>query len=97
VEPTWSPDGAHVVFASTRDGDTELYRVPLSGGAVERLTQRPGADGQPAYLPDGRVVYTAWIDGAPHLYWLDPDHPADGAEIPTGDGSPAHPAPGGSM
>lgn len=93
VEPAWSPDGAHVVFASTRDGDTELYRIALDGGAVERLTQRPGSDGQPAYLPDGRVVYTAWVDGVPHLFWLDPDHPSDGAEIPTGAGSPGHPAP----
>jgi hypothetical protein len=62
---------------------------------VERLTSRPGIDGQPAYLPDGRVVYTAWTDGVPRLRWLDPDHPADGAEIPTGEGSPGHPAPGG--
>jgi Tol biopolymer transport system component len=93
VEPTWSPDGAHLVFASTRDGDTELYRVALADGAAERLTRRPGADGQPAYLPDGRLVYTSWIDGTPHLYWLDPDRPTDGAEIPTGDGSPGHPAP----
>lgn len=36
--------GGHVYFDGTKDGPTErhLYRVPLAGGEIERLTTEPG-------------------------------------------------------
>ena len=42
--PVWAPGGEHLVFASDRDGDPELYLVSRTGGAATRLTSRPGAD-----------------------------------------------------
>lgn len=37
-------DGGHVYFTGTKDGPTErhLYRVPLAGGTIDRLTPEPG-------------------------------------------------------
>ena len=35
--PTWTPDGAAVLFASSRAGLPELWRVSASGGTPERV------------------------------------------------------------
>lgn len=89
VEPSWSPDGAHVVFVSNRDGPARLYRVAVASGAIEPLTT--GTDGQPAYLPDGRIVYTTWESGTPALRWLDPSNPGETHAIPLPAGAPERP------
>lgn len=37
--PVWTPDGSHIIFASTRDAALTLYRQAANGtGSVERLT-----------------------------------------------------------
>ncbi|MGD2215558.1 MAG: hypothetical protein PVJ64_02330 [Gemmatimonadales bacterium] len=92
VEPAWSPDGDRVVFASDRAGDTELFLISLTTEGIIRLTQRLGPDGEPAWLPDGRIVYTAWVDNTPTLRWLDPESPGATFEIPVGTGSPRRPS-----
>ncbi len=48
--PVWSPDGAHLVFVSNRDGgDLELYGVARDGARLTRLTAREGADWLPRW------------------------------------------------
>lgn len=37
--PSWSPDGQFIYFGGAVGGDTNLFRVPASGGAVARITQ----------------------------------------------------------
>ncbi len=37
--PAWSPDGQFIYFGGAVGGDTNLFRVPASGGAVARITQ----------------------------------------------------------
>lgn len=59
--PTLSPDGKRVVFASNRDGAdieaTNLYSVPVTGGAVVRLTKSKAVDRDPRISSDGRWLY----------------------------------------
>lgn len=43
----WTTDGGNVVFSSNRDGGFSLWRIPVSGGAAERLE----AGGENAYSP----------------------------------------------
>jgi exopolysaccharide biosynthesis protein len=44
-QPTVSPDGTQVVFTRVEgDGDKDLYKVPLSGGAAIPVVDSPGAD-----------------------------------------------------
>jgi len=92
VEPAWSPDGQWIAFVSNRDGPTNIYRVHVDTREVERLTNRAEPDGQPAWLPDGRIVFTSWSGNETRLRWLDPSEPGKVYDIPLEDGSPQNPA-----
>jgi len=71
--PVWTPDGANIVFMSTRDGNWELYRVRLKDGAVFRLTGDIRAqDGLPAVSPDGEFVAFASDRGGQWQIWVVP-------------------------
>jgi serine/threonine-protein kinase len=71
--PVWTPDGANIVFMSTREGNWELYRVRLKDGAVFRLTDDVRAqDGLPAVSPDGEFVAFASDRGGQWRIWLVP-------------------------
>jgi len=37
--PRWSPDGRHLVFASSRAGRFDIYTMRADGADVRRLTQ----------------------------------------------------------
>ena len=54
VQPTLSPDGRFVAYASDVDGDWDIYLMRTSGGNPINLTAGSGeADMQPAFSPDG--------------------------------------------
>ncbi|MBU6367009.1 MAG: CehA/McbA family metallohydrolase, partial [Gemmatimonadetes bacterium] len=60
LDPAFTPDGRAIVYASARAGDLDLWRVPVGGGAPERLTTEAGAQLRPLPLPDGeRLVYVS--------------------------------------
>lgn len=53
----WSPDGRWLAFVGQRDGNFDLFRVPVTGGPEERLTSDRGYDDGPDYSPDGKWIY----------------------------------------
>jgi regulation of enolase protein 1 (concanavalin A-like superfamily) len=53
----WSPDGRFLVYTGGRDGNYDIYRIPVAGGDEVRLTDAPGLDDGPEYAPDGRAIY----------------------------------------
>ena len=76
--PAWAPDGRSVVVSAlTRSGYSDLYRVWLPDGRLERLTTDRYEDVDPSVSPDGREVVFAsdrthfGPDGALNLYILD--------------------------
>lgn len=50
--PSWSPDSCHVVFASRRDGNLEIYVYDLASATAQRLTINDWNDYDPVWRPD---------------------------------------------
>ncbi|HTX90697.1 MAG TPA: DUF5050 domain-containing protein [Anaerolineales bacterium] len=53
----WSPDGRFLVYCAERDGEYDVYRIPVEGGEETRLTTAPGLNDGPEYTPDGKYIY----------------------------------------
>ena len=53
----WSPDGKTLAFVGQRNGDFDIYTIPVTGGEETRLTTAPGLDDGPEYSPDGQYIY----------------------------------------
>src|SRR3712207_3181121 len=58
-EPSWSPDGERIAFASNRDGNYEIYVMDADDGSdVDRLTDNNDLDRLPSWSPDGdRIAF----------------------------------------
>ena len=53
----WSPDGKTLAFVGERNGEFDIYTIPVDGGAETRLTTAKGLDDGPEYTPDGKYIY----------------------------------------
>jgi TolB protein len=53
----WSPDGKTLAFVGQRNGDFDIYTIPVGGGEETRLTTAKGLDDGPEYSPDGQYIY----------------------------------------
>jgi len=51
-----SRDERWLAFDSDRNGNQDIFRVPLAGGEAEQLTSDPGDDFQPVFSPDGQEI-----------------------------------------
>lgn len=61
--PIWSPDGARLVFTSSRTGQYDLYQKVTSGaGAEERLVASEQTKIPTSWSPDGRFLLYHSID-----------------------------------
>lgn len=54
--PTFSPDGARLLFVSDRSGSSQLWSMPLDGGEPVQLTDFPAGVWDPVFSPDGRTL-----------------------------------------
>jgi Tol biopolymer transport system component len=79
LDPDFSPDGEHLVFTSTRDGNAELYRMRTDGSDLTRLTWSAGRDAFGDWHPDGtRILFESRDrDGRSGLFVMS----AEGGEV----------------
>ncbi len=56
TEPEWTPDGESILFTSDRAGGPQIYRVPASGGDIERITFEGNYNARARISPDGKRV-----------------------------------------
>ena len=71
-EPSWSPDGRQIAFASSRDGNREIY--VMTGRSQTRLTNDPADDSHPRWSPDGtRIAFMSRRDGNDEIYVMNAD------------------------
>ncbi|MBI2915419.1 MAG: PD40 domain-containing protein [Elusimicrobia bacterium] len=69
TQPTLSPDGKEILFASDRKGKWDLYRLDLSSGTCEQVTDVIGGNFNPAFSPDGKnVLFVSYRRVEQHLY-----------------------------
>jgi len=65
IQPSLSPDGRYVVYASNIDGDWDIYLLRLGGDNPINLTaDHEGDDVSPVFSPDGeRIAFRSERDG----------------------------------
>jgi Tol biopolymer transport system component len=69
-----SPDGKWLAFDSSRSGNQDIYRMPVSGGELEQLTTNASDDFLPVWSPDGReIVFYSWRSGNRDVYVMAAD------------------------
>lgn len=56
LDPTFTPDGDSVIFASDRSGQFELWRIALRDQRLTQVTFGAASPHRPAVSPDGRRV-----------------------------------------
>jgi len=58
--PAFSPDGKWIAFSGNYAGNTDVYRVAVSGGQPQRLTFHPQADRVRGWDPSGaHILFTS--------------------------------------
>jgi TolB protein len=53
----WSPDGKTLAYCAERNGNFDIYTIPVAGGEEQRLTTADALDDGPDYSPDGKYIY----------------------------------------
>jgi TolB protein len=57
-DPTWSPDGKYVLFASDESGSVQLYSIRTDGKQLKQISNLPAIRGRSDWSPDGGSIVT---------------------------------------
>tara|TARA_B100000378_G_scaffold245008_1_gene215649 strand:- start:970 stop:1935 length:966 start_codon:yes stop_codon:yes gene_type:complete len=77
-----NPSNERIVFHSDRDGNSEIYRIELSGVEETRLTFNDSYDGFPSWSPDGQlIVFQSDREGTEEIFIMKADG-SDAKRIP---------------
>ncbi len=72
--PALSPDGSKIAFASSRDGNQEIYLMNADGTGLINLTQNKASDFLPAFSPDGtKIAFVSNREGNHEIYVMSVD------------------------
>jgi Tol biopolymer transport system component len=73
-QPYFSPDGASVIFSSSRAGDVDLWEVTLKTASLRRLTDDPALDWDPFVTRDNQhLVWSSNRSGHFEIWIADRD------------------------
>lgn len=64
--PTWNPEADQVAFVGLKKGQSDLYRIDLTTGGLEQVTEDIFSEAEPCWSPDGtRLLFAS--DRGPYL------------------------------
>jgi len=72
---SFSPDGARIAFSAQRDPDlissfsSDIYTVTVADGAVKKIVDTPGPDGDPQWSPDGTEIAYVTANGSKFFFY----------------------------
>ena len=70
----WSPDGKYLIYTGGRNGEFDIYKISVNGGAETNLTNTKGLDDGPEFTPDGRYIYfNSTRSGTMQIWRMKPD------------------------
>jgi Tol biopolymer transport system component len=91
-EPAFYSAAGKLAFASSRDGNWEIYSMNAIGKSVTRLTAGPTVDTAPAWSPDGtKIAFTSKRTGNGDIYVMNADG-TDQVRLTTNDAADRSPA-----
>jgi WD40 repeat protein len=73
-EPSFSPDGSKIAFASTRDGNFQIYVMNADGSNQINLSNNLASERHPSFSPDGsKIAFVSNRDGNNEIYVMNAD------------------------
>jgi TolB protein len=57
-DPTWSPDGKYILFASDMDGTVQLYTINKNGAELHKISSLPAIRGRSDWSSNGQYMVT---------------------------------------
>ncbi len=72
-DPTWSPDGNQILFASDRDGTNQLYAVHLDGSGLRRISDLPALRGRSDWSSLDQIVTYSGDAWSREVYLMNSD------------------------
>lgn len=76
-DPSWTRDGAAVVYSSDRGGNFDIWRMKVNADGTtdepERLTNTPVAERSPTVASDGSVAFVRGFGAAARIWVRAPD------------------------
>lgn len=74
-QPSFAPDGSNLLYASIREGQSDIFRYTVTTGSSEALTQTTDSEFSPRYAPDGTSFFYVRVelpDSLQRLWRWDP-------------------------
>jgi Tol biopolymer transport system component len=74
LEPSWSPGGGMLAFATNRDDNFEVYVMKSDGTGVRNLSAHAESDHAPLWSPDDSLIaFLSARDSTTEIYVVHPD------------------------